>query len=231
MNRLPRFSRLLRDLLVLGSALWLLSAATPAPSLEPKLLLSPQVSSAAPEALKASQSSKHPAVPRLWWLAGATLLLGGGLILIARHPGLKGLGRMQMQGLILLRQSPAWVAGSSAPASGEADFERQYRIFSAAYALLGLKLTFSSDGMKIELGSPKAVSVLRSGVPQRLQQELQTLLDTLPPDKYFVQVQIDGKISGPTAILTFSLANHGSQVGLHLDKISRLTFKGVFFNG
>jgi hypothetical protein len=163
-----------------------------------------------------------------WWLVAALILLG--LSLLLWHPKLQNLGKLKLEGLILLQKSPLW-SNQTFESGAEADFRNQLVQFQANYSPFKIQLELNPDSLKVEILTPRPIWVNRSGIPARLQEHIQILLESLPPEKYFIQTHLQGSITGLNRVQSFSLVNQERRIGMQISDQKRLQMKGIFFNG
>jgi hypothetical protein len=146
------------------------------------------------------------------------------------HPACKHLGRFSLSGMILLQKSPSWQP-EMVDVGSEVQFREQLQKFQAHYAPFQIQLELSQESLRLEIQTPKPLWVHRGGIAERLQEQVQNLLDCLPPEKYFIQTHLQGRIESLKHIQNFVLLNQERRIGLQISENPRLQVKGLFFHG
>lgn len=163
-------------------------------------------------------------------LAGSLVLAGATWLVFAYHPRSQHWGRLEMQGLLLLKLQP----GSTPELpekSGLLAFQSSFAQFQRQLPALQCQLELAVDGLRIEMHTPRPLWVFQPGIPERLQQELQALLEPLSEQHWYVQLRLQGGLKGLRLQQQFVLVNHGLKVGLNQQTRSRFGLQQVVFHG
>jgi len=166
--------------------------------------------------------------PQLLWLSLGLSLLAL-LCFVAFHPRWRGVGSLSLQGQLLLSLNPLFAKPMSA--EPESAFQQAFQQFEQAWPQLQMQLDFEPTCLRIKYLTPHQVWTRNTHFAERLQQELQSLLQSLPPDKYLAHLHLTAELAGLAYVHHFSFAIYDGLVVCQPNLRSRFSWKGRVFYG